>query len=276
MKTVNDEPILEFLVNYLWKKMPDQSSDLFLPKLLTGQNTSYDPYPAGNWDVGSLPESTDTVCAVGNDSGTCIGDPNLDLSEVVVKGLYNLQPSKESPIVNNTNVKATLDFCTLPMGTPYITSQYITITGNYLFTQLCKSDENSNQYTIKGTGTFIAQIFQAQGYGDMDIIPDPADPDNKLKVIVNEMRIIANPTSTLNLCTAPGTNRNVNICISIKMESGPNYNFMVNQVLNHDTISNKMIDSINDTLTNKEALEDLGDMLTTQINNILNGLDSKE
>ncbi|THU34886.1 hypothetical protein FAM09_23115 [Niastella caeni] len=272
MKKQTDGDILKFLVDYLWKEMSDQSSNFFLPKLLSSQDISYDPYIAGDWDMGALPDSTNTVCTINFEPGTCIGLPTLQLSDVEIKGLYNLQPTQGMPEVNDTNVKATLNFCTLPMGTPYVTSQYITVTGNYLYSQLCKADNDEHQYITDGRGTFTTYIFEAQGYGDMDIVPDPNDPDNKLMVIMNEMKMIVNSTTSLNLCNAPGAPKNSNICISIQMDSGTSYNFLANKAANYKTVSDTIISKINEKLQDPKALKDISAMLTKQINNLAENL----
>jgi len=264
---LTDEPILKFVINYLWSQMPVKSSQFFLPKLLGEQESTYDPYYVGNWNIGLLPDNNDAVCSRGSNPGSCIGNPTLDLSEVVIKGLYNLQPSDEKPVVTDTNVKASLNFCTLPMGTPYVTSQYITVTGRYLYTQLCKDSNGNEQYTIHGTGSFTATIFTGKGIGDLDIIPDPND-NTKLKVVAKQISIEVPPTSDSKLCTAEGAPKNSNICISVKMDSGSDFNFLANQAANYKLLSTMIVQNINNKLADPNALNDLGNMLTNQVNHI--------
>lgn len=264
---IADEPILKFVINYLWSQMSVKSSEFFLPKLLGEQESTYDPYYVGNWNIGELPDSNDAVCTRGNNAGSCVGNPTLSLNEVVIKGLYNLQPGTEKPIVNNTNVKAALNFCTLPMGAPYVTSQYIAVTGRYLYAQLCKDINDNDQYPIQGTGSFTATIFTGKGEGDIDVIPDPND-NTKLKVVVNRISIEVPPTSDTKLCTAEGAPQNSNICISVKMDSGSDFNFLANQAANYKLVSTMIVKNINDKLADPSALNDLGNMLTKQVNHI--------
>jgi hypothetical protein len=276
MKNVKDEPILKFLVDYMWGQMSVQSSPFFLPKILSTQQHSYDPYDVGEWNLGTLPQNNDAVCIRGNTPGHCIGNPSLVLSSVVITGLYNLQPGSDQPAVNDTNVQGTLNFCTLPMGTPYVTSQYITINGRYLYTQYCQDDSakkksgNNNDYYVNGTGSFTCQIFQAAGSVNMDIT---ASEDGKsLVVTVHTMEFDAPLTIPGSLCTAPGANNNSNICISIQMDNSSDYNFLANQAANYQTVTQDILDNINKKLKDPKALQDLSTMLTTQINNIFHGM----
>lgn len=267
MANVKDEPILKFLVNYLWGQMSIQSSQFFLPAILAKQANSYDPYSAGDWDLGTLPDNNDAVCLSGNDPGTCIGNPTLKLSGVVIKGLYNLQPNATRPVVTNTNVKASMDFCTLPVTAPHVTSQYVVVTGRYQYDQECLSSDGKSKFPVEGTGSFTATIFSGQGSGDLDIIPDPND-SSKLKVVMNSMTLGIPATFAGKLCTAPGASSNSNICISIKMDSGPDYNFLANQAANYKKVSEMIVTNINQKLTDPNVLTDLGKVLTNAVNNI--------
>lgn len=264
---LTDEPILKFLVNYLWGQMSIQSSQFFLPAILAKQANSYDPYAAGDWDLGVLPDNNDAVCLRDSDPGTCVGNPTLQLSGVVIKGLYNLQPNATRPVVTNTNVRATMDFCTLPVTAPHVTSQYVVVTGRYTYTQKCQSADGTEKFTTQGSGTFTATIFSGQGSGDMDIIPDPKDP-SKLKVVVNAMTLGIPATYAGKLCTAPGASSSSNICISIQMDSGSDYNFLANQAANYKRVSEMIVTNINNKLTDTNVLTDLGNVLTGAVNNI--------
>lgn len=263
---VMDEPILEFIVNYLWKEMVKPDSQFFLPKMLSEQQTSYDPFSVGEWNMHELPNRVDAACLEEGRAGVCTNNPTLVLDNVLIKGLYNLQPTPGKPNLNNTNLQAYLDFCTLEPG-KYVTSKYITITGNYTYTQGCKPLMGGNDYTVVGKGTFEAQVFEAQGYGNMDIIPDPNNPE-RLLVRVNAMSLIAPVVTTKATCSAPGAQKNSNICISIHMSSGDQFNFLANQAANYTKVTELMLKNINDRLQQPEALKDLGDMLTDKVNNI--------
>jgi hypothetical protein len=266
MLKANDEPILQFIVNYLWGQMVIPDSQFFLPKMLSEQQTSYDPYHVDEWDMPQLPEKVDAACNDDDHLGKCDGYPSLKLKDVTIKGLYNLQPGANKPTIKNTNLETTLNFCKLPPG-KYVTSQYITVTGSYIFTQKCTPLMGGDDYTVIGNGTFEAQIFEAQGYGNMDIIPDP-DHADRLLVRVNAMALIAGPTTTVATCTAPGAQKNSNICISIHMSSGDQFNFLANQAANYDQVSKAMVDNINAKLRDPGALKDLSNMLTEKVNNI--------
>lgn len=266
MPTVNDEPILKFIVDYLWKQMVLPDGQFFLPKMLGEQQTSYDPYHVDEWNMKQLPQKVDAACNDETQVGKCDGFPTLVLQDVTIVGLYNLQPGTQKPDLTGTNLKGTFNFSTLPPG-KYVTSQYITVTGNYIFTQQCTPLMGGNDYTVIGKGTFEAQIFEAQGHVDMDITPDPANPD-RLLVTVNSMSLDAAPTTTVATCTAPGAQKNSNICISIQMSSGDQFNFLANQAANYDKVSKAMVDNINAKIQEPGALQDLGKMLTEQVNNI--------
>jgi hypothetical protein len=270
MEKAFDEPILQFIINYLWGQMSQPASEFFLPKLLASQQSSYDPYEVGHWDLGTLPEKVDAACNSQTQLGKCSDYPTLVLDNVLIKGLYNLQPSGAAPKVNGTNVQVMMNFNKLPPG-QYVTSQFVTITGNYTYTQGCTPTmpPGPNNYTVVGTGTFTAQIFEAQGYANIDIIPDPND-GSKLLVRVNAMSLIAPPTTTVAKCTAQGAKSNTNICISIQMSSGNQFNFLANQAANYAQVTKMMVDRINNQLANPGALQDLGNMLTRQVNNIFN------
>jgi len=268
------EVILQFIINYLWTQMTQESSQFFLPKLLSQQNDSYDPYNVGEWDMGTLPESNDAVCMSGNDMGSCVGHPTLKLTNVVIKGLYNIQPGADKPVVNNSNVQATLDFCTLAPG-PYVTSQYIVVTGNYTYTQLCKDSQDPNQYTTTGTGSFDATVFTGQGTANFDIAPDPNSPTN-LIVTVNSMGVIMPATTATPNCSAPGASKNSNICISISMDGNNEYNFLANQAANYAKVSSEIVSNLNLKLQDPKALADLGTVLTQQVNNIFQSGEMKQ
>ena len=244
--------------------IPD--GQFFLPKMLSEQQTSYDPFNVGEWNMQELPNRVDAACNSEGQIGVCTDNPSLLLQNVWIKGLYNLQPTPEKPIIKDTNLQTTLNFCQLDPG-KYVTSKYITITGDYTYTQGCKPLMGGNDYTVVGKGTFEAQVFQAQGYGNMDIIPDPKNPD-RLLVRMNAMTLIAPPTSAVSTCTAPGAQKNSNICISIKMSGGDQFNFLANQAANYAKVTELMVSKINDRLSQAEALKNLGDMLTDKVNNI--------
>lgn len=267
MSNEKDEPILQFIVNYLWGQMVIPDSQFFLPKMLSEQQTSYDPFLVGEWNMHELPNKVDAACNSSSQLGVCTDFPSLDLKNVVIKGLYNLQPTANKPTLNNTNLQTTLNFCTLQPG-KYVTSQYITVTGDYTYTQGCKPTiPPGKDYTVVGTGTFEAQIFEAQGYGNMDIIPDPNNKD-RLLVRMNAMALIAPPTTKVSTCSAPGAQKDSNICISIHMSSGNQFNFLANQAANYKQVSEMMVKNINTRLADPEALKNLGNMLTEKVNNI--------
>ncbi|TCJ13571.1 hypothetical protein EPD60_12295 [Flaviaesturariibacter flavus] len=268
MNKATNEPILTFLVNYLWRQMPDPNSPFFLPRMLGQQAHQYDPYHVDAWDLGTLPQSNDAACISGTTAGSCVGYPSLRLTDVVVKGLYNLKPGADMPVITDTNVKGTLNFNQLAPG-PYVTSQYLTIIGRYRFDQKCKTDSTPEQdFGVEGTGTFTAQVFIAQGTIDMNIDPDPAHP-GQLMVTVNKMELIAPPdTGAQKLCKADGAARNSNICISVQMDSGPDFNFLANQAANYKKVSTAIIDNINNTLSSPGTLSDISNMLTQQVNHI--------
>lgn len=267
MSQVADEPILQFIVNYLWKQMKIPDGQFFLPKMLGEQQTSYDPFHVGEWNMHELPNRVDAACNSGSQLGVCTDNPTLVLDDVLILGLYNLQPSTDKPNLKDTNLQANLDFCTLEPG-KYVTSKYITVTGSYTYTQGCKPLVGSGQdYTVVGKGTFEAQIFEAQGYGNMDIIPDPNQPD-RLLVRMNAMALIAPPTTKKATCNAPGGHKESNICISIKMSSGDDFNWLANQAANYEKVTELMLSNINNRLADPQALKDLGNMLTEKVNNI--------
>lgn len=267
MSAVFDEPVLKFLIDYLWKKMVIPDSDFFLPKMLSEQQNSYDPFHVGEWNMHELPNRVDAACNSGSRLGVCTDNPTLLLDNVLIKGLYNLQPTSDKPKVNNTNLETYLDFCTLEPG-KYVTSKYITVTGSYTYTQGCKPLVGGGpDYTVVGKGTFEAQIFQAQGYGNLDVIPDPQHPD-QLLVRMNAMALIAPPTTKVAACTAPGGHKDSNICISIKMSSGDDFNWLANQAANYEKVTELMLSNINKRLADPVALKNLSDMLTNKVNHL--------
>lgn len=261
---------LQLLIDYLWARISDPTSAFFLPALLSNQPQKYDPLTVASWPLGTLPQNDDQVCITNQYNGTCVGNPTLLLTNVVVKGLYNIQPvlNAPPPAVSNDSFTTSLQFSTLAANAPYVTSQYIVVTGQYQYNQLCQANTGTNpQYPIQGTGTFTATMFISQVSGTLTI---GSNTDNSLSVTLSNVQFTAPATTTQSLCTAQAANPHSNICIAIQMDGSGDYDFLANQAANYEEVTQSLISNINTVLSQSSTLASINAALTEQFNNILN------
>lgn len=261
--------LLQFIVNWLWGQMSQSSSNYYLPDLIYNMdNHNYDPYTAGDWNVGQLPQSIKAACISGSSQGNPTDNPTLDLSVVSLAGLSNVLPHGNPPIVqSDSTFTALVDFGVVAN---WKTANMITISGQYSFAQDCLGtfgplkDKN---YQTNGYGNFTVQVFEAQGSLDISVTPDPSDPNNKLVVAVSNVILKVPAASTKANCQASGSSQNTNLCITIKSTSGEDVDFLAGQAANQSRVSQQMVSQVNTLLNAEGNLDSLNKTLTDAINN---------
>lgn len=256
---------IQQMLNSLWQNaLNNPSSAYYLPTIIA--KSGFAPaggYPAGDWTVGSITgdggaEGAKNICMDTAPFGqiaipTPGALPNLQLSTVVILNLTNVvmpgAPQASGP--DGLTVTAVMNFTNLQ------------ISGNFVLTQqCCLSDDQVNcnpgtTNTQTGKGTFTLTLGQSTA------------------TVVSQITTIApnnltvQTTSISYVVDHAKMSTTVNVTNIDDPQQRANWNKQVELAMNQDSTQTVIIQSMNATLGSGTALQQIGQALTTNIDNYL-------